>query len=98
MCLMLYWYVLLQQVFVVEKKLFTLSFIDEGIMKLNIRSFDGDRPSSLSAVSLTTTDSNLHQHGNLVCVYACSMHIPYRCTRYMNVCLGYVHSIYNECT
>ena len=32
-------------------------------MRLNLRSFDGDRPSSLSSVSLTASDNNLHQHG-----------------------------------
>ena len=55
--------------FVIHKKLFTLTSVDEGIMKLNIRSFDGDKPSSLSAVSLTSFDSNLHQHG-MVCTYS----------------------------
>ena len=51
------------QVYVVDKKLFTLNFIDDGFKKLNLRSFDGDKPSALSSVSLTCRDSNLHQHG-----------------------------------
>ena len=51
------------QVFVIDKKLFSLTFIDDGFKKLNLRSFDGDKPSTLSGVSLTSCDSNLHQHG-----------------------------------
>lgn len=51
-------------VYIVDQKLFTLSFLDESIMKLNVRPFDGDKPSILVGVSLTTGDSNLHQHGN----------------------------------
>ena len=46
-----------------EQKLFTLKDIDENIEGLNLRLFDGDKPSPLSGVSLTTSDSNLHQHG-----------------------------------
>ena len=52
------------QVFVVDRKLFTLGFVDEHFAKLSLRSCDGDRPSTLSGVSLTSVDSNLHQHGN----------------------------------
>ena len=29
----------------------------------NMRYCDGDKPSSLSGISLATSDSNLHQHG-----------------------------------
>ena len=47
----------------VERKLFTLENIDENIKKLNIRLFDGDKPSPLCGLSLTSSDSNLHQHG-----------------------------------
>ena len=47
----------------IDKKLFSLTFIDDGFKKLNLRSFDGDKPSTLSGVSLTSCDSNLHQHG-----------------------------------
>lgn len=55
-------------------------------MNLNIRWFDGDRTSSLSAVSLTSVDLNLHQHGRLdmfrTCViyFACTSEI---CTLYI---------------
>lgn len=48
----------------VDQKMFTLDIIDEHIKRLNIRSFDGDKPSMLAGISLTATDSNLHQHGN----------------------------------
>ena len=51
------------QIFVIHKKLFSLNFIDDGFKKLNLRSFDGDKPSTLIGVSLTSCDSNLHQHG-----------------------------------
>ncbi|CAI8047453.1 hypothetical protein GBAR_LOCUS26222 [Geodia barretti] len=53
---------LMLKVFVIDKKLFSLTFIDDGFKKLNLRSFDGDKPSTLSGVSLTSCDSNLHQH------------------------------------
>lgn len=46
-----------------EKKLFTLAFLDEEMKKLNVRSWDGDKPSPLSGVTLQSADSNLHQHG-----------------------------------
>ena len=46
-----------------DQKLLTLKFVDESIKKLNVRPFDGDKPSILEGVSLTTGDSNLHQHG-----------------------------------
>ena len=48
------------QIFVIDKKLFSLNFIDDGFKKL---SFDGDKPSTSIGVSLTSCDSNLHQHG-----------------------------------
>ena len=51
------------QIFVIDKKLFSLNFIDDGFKKLNLRSFDGDKPSTLIGVSLMSCDSNLHQHG-----------------------------------
>lgn len=51
------------QVFVSEQKLFTLEFIDEQFEKLNLRLFEGDKPSPLAGLVLTTTDSNLRQHG-----------------------------------
>ena len=51
-----------QQVFI-DKKLVTLDFIDDGFKKLNLHSCDGDKPSPLAGISLTTNDSNLHQHG-----------------------------------
>ena len=54
---------LLQQVFVVDRKLFTLGFIDDSLKKLNLCSCDGDKPSPLTGISLTLPDSNLHQHG-----------------------------------
>lgn len=51
------------QIFVINKKLFSLEFIDNGFKRLNLRSFDGEKPSTLIGVNLTSTDSNLHQHG-----------------------------------
>lgn len=51
------------QVFVVDEKMFTLDTIDNLIKGLNLRSFDGDKPSLLNGINLTTIDSNLHQHG-----------------------------------
>lgn len=49
--------------FVVDQKLFTLEFIDQGIKDLNLRFFDGDKPSPLSGVNLNTVDTILRQHG-----------------------------------
>ena len=49
-----------------DEKLFTIADIDEGFKNLNIRTFDGDKPSSIAGVTLTTVDSNLHQHGTLI--------------------------------
>ena len=46
-----------------RKKLFSLDLIDDGFKKLNLRSFDGDKPSPLIGVSLASCDANLHQHG-----------------------------------
>lgn len=46
-----------------DQKLFSLSYIDDGIKRLNVRSYDGDKPSTFEGVSLSTCDSNLHQHG-----------------------------------
>ena len=46
----------------IDKKLFSLTFIDDRCKQLNLRSFDGDKP-TLSGVSLTSCDSNFHQHG-----------------------------------
>lgn len=60
---------ILIKVYVVEKKLFSLDYIDSSFKTLNLRSFDGDRPSSLKGISLATTDSNLHQHGKYTCVH-----------------------------
>ena len=51
------------QVFVVEQKLFTLDFIDEQFKNLNLRLFDDDKPSPLPGLTLTTSDSNVCQHG-----------------------------------
>ena len=59
------------QVFVLQKKLFTLEFIDESLKKLNLRMFDGDKSSPLSGLSLTSTDANLHQHG-ISMFYTCT--------------------------
>jgi len=56
---------LLLQVFVTERKLFTLDCVDDHIKKLNVRFFDGEKPSTLSGISLASCDSNLHQHGNV---------------------------------
>lgn len=47
----------------VDQKMFTLSIIDDFLKGLNLRPFDGDKPSPLIGISLTTIDSNLHQHG-----------------------------------
>lgn len=47
----------------IDLKLFSLDYIDDGMRKLNLRTFDGDKPSTLIGVSLTSCDSNLHQHG-----------------------------------
>lgn len=52
-----------------DQKLFSLNFIDDGLMTLNIRSFDGDKPSTLAGVILTSCDSNLHQHGAHIFTY-----------------------------
>ena len=52
-----------------NQKLFTLEDIDNGLKTLNIRPFDGDKPSSVASIPLTTNDSNLHQHGVCVCVF-----------------------------
>ena len=49
--------------FVKEKKMFTLKEIDECLQRLNLRPFDGDKPSSLSGISFAVSDSNLQQHG-----------------------------------
>ena len=49
-----------------DQKLFSLSFVDASIKKLNVRSFDGDNPSPLEGISLSVCDTNLHQHGMLV--------------------------------
>lgn len=46
-----------------DQKLFSLDYIDSSFKKLNLRPFDGDRPSPLKGISLGTCDSNLHQHG-----------------------------------
>ena len=46
-----------------EKKFFSLEFVDASIDRLNLRPFDGDRPSCLAGISLLSSDSNLHQHG-----------------------------------
>ena len=51
------------QIFVIDKKLISLGYIDDGFKRLNLHSFDGDKPSTLIGISLTTCDSNLHQHG-----------------------------------
>lgn len=48
-----------------DKKLFTIEDIDKGFKDLNIRTFDGDRPSSIIGVVLSSVDSNLHQHGKV---------------------------------
>lgn len=53
----------MQQVFVVDRKIVTLDFIDENFKKLNLRFCDGDKPSPLAGTSLTLNDSNVHQHG-----------------------------------
>ena len=50
----------------IDHKLFSLEFIDEQFKSLNLRLFDGDKPSPLSGLSLTTTDSNLRQHGTFI--------------------------------
>ena len=57
------------QVFVIDKKLFSLTFIDDGFKKLNLRSFDGDKPSTLSGVSLTSCQHgmNMFTHVYLDC-------------------------------
>ena len=52
---------------VIEQKLFTLKDIDECIEGLNLRLFDGDKP-SLSGVSLASLDSNL-QHGTISYIF-----------------------------
>lgn len=56
------------KVFVTEKKIFSLDFIDESVSRLNIQACDGDRPSCLKGISLQSSDSNLHQHGWYYCV------------------------------
>ena len=67
-----YFFVSLIQVYVLEKRLFTLEFIDESFKKLNLRIFDGDKPSPLNGISLTSVDSNLRQHGKyLKITHAC---------------------------
>lgn len=43
--------------------------------KLNLRACDGDRPAPLSGLSLTLCDSNLHQHGKLICGSSYTMQI-----------------------
>ena len=52
--------------------------IDKGFKDLNIRAFDGDKPSSIIGVSLSTVDSNLHQHGKVCPVmFQCKCgHLP----------------------
>ena len=56
----------------VEQKLFTLDFVDEQFKNLNLRLFDGDKPSPLAGLTLTTSDSNLRQHGmNYIHMHAC---------------------------
>ena len=50
----------------VDKKLFSLDFIDNYFKAQNLRSCDGDRPSTVSGISLTLNDSNLYQHGKMV--------------------------------
>lgn len=70
------------QVFVIDKKLFTLGFIDEGFTRLSLRSCDGEKPSRVSGISLTAVDSNMHQHGNLRNNYDIIIHkyYVYTCT------------------
>ena len=50
----------------VDKKLFSHDFIDNYFKAQNLRSCDGDRPSTVSGISLTLNDSNLCQHGKMV--------------------------------
>ena len=51
------------QVFVVDKKLFTLGYIDQT--SISLQSCEGDKPSTLSGVSLTTVDFSLYQTGTV---------------------------------
>ena len=46
-----------------ERKLFSFEFIDSSLIQLNLRHYDGDHPSRLDGISLTSSESNLHQHG-----------------------------------
>lgn len=71
----------------VDRKLVTLGFIDDGFRKLNLRSCDGDKPSPLTGISLTTNDSNLHQHGKLFANANACKH----CTCSLGMIYIYVH-------
>lgn len=62
----------------IDQKIFTLKDVDENMQEVNVRLFDGDKPSPLSGISLTTSDSNLHQHG--LCMYLCSITLMPSCS------------------
>ena len=90
LCALQYFTHIYIQVFVIDKNLFSLNYIDDGFKRLNLRSFDGDKPSTLSGVSLTSHDSNLHQHGlSFVCTLP--VWILFLCSN-ANVDLGTVSS------
>ena len=74
----------------VEQKNFTLDLIDAHFKRLNLRFFDGDKPSVLAGVSLTVTHSNLHQHGKMY-VHACRtilcFFLPFLSLLFLLVCM-----------
>ena len=51
------------QVFVLDCKLFNLQLVDDNFKKLGLRQIDGEKPSKVSEISLSSNDSSLHQHG-----------------------------------
>ena len=55
--------IVIVQVYVADKRLFSLDFIDISVDNLNIHPCDGDRPSILKGISFHASDSNMHQHG-----------------------------------
>lgn len=45
--------------------IYYIIIIDVSIQNINIRLFDGDKPSPLSGVKVSTVDSTLNQHGTV---------------------------------
>ena len=82
------------QVFVKERKLFSLADIDHNLEQLNLRGMDSDKPSSLINADLSPGGS-LKQHGkHIACVatwrYTCS-----QCSCVTRIKLSTVFCVYS---